>query len=415
MNVEIVSTGTELLLGQIVNTNAAYLSEKLNSLGFNVLYQSTVGDNKERMLEVLNIALNRADIVVTTGGLGPTLGDITKEVAASLLNREMKLHEPSLEKIKSFFVRRRVKMSDNNIRQAMIPEGGIVLDNNCGTAPGVVIELEGGKVVVHLPGPPRELKAMFEESLTPYLKKRFDCQGVIVSKVLRAFGLGESLLEERIREHILNQTNPTIALLARSGEIHIRLTAKASSEEEAQHLIGKVENELRPLLEEYIFATNEQRLEDVVGELLTAKKMTLSLAESCTGGLVTNMITDVSGSSRYLKGTAVCYDNSIKTKIAHVPEETLAVHGAVSKETAVCLAEGIKEVFSTDIGIGITGIAGPGGGTPEKPVGLVYIAVAGKDGTECYEHQFTGLRADNKLRAALTALNHLRRYLLNNR
>jgi nicotinamide-nucleotide amidase len=324
----------------------------------------------------------------------------------------MQMHEPSLERIKAFFASRRITMSENNLRQAMLPAGGIVLDNNCGTAPGVVVETAAGKIIAHLPGPPHEMRAMFQDSLAPYLKERFGGQGIIVSKVLRSFGLGESLLEDKIREYILNQSNPTIALLARHGEIHIRLTAKAATESEARELIGQVENKIRPLLAEYIFGTDEERLAEVTGKLLSEKNLTLALAESCTGGLMASLLTDIPGSSAYFKGGAVCYDNSIKTQIAQVPAQIIAAHGAVSKETAIYLAEGIKKVFNADIGVGITGIAGPEGGTEEKPVGLVFIAVAGQDTAVCHKHHFTSARADNKHRAALSAINHLRKFLL---
>ena len=240
MIVEIVSTGTELLLGQIVNTNAPYLARKLNELGFDVLFQSTVGDNRDRMTQVLSTALDRADIIITTGGLGPTQGDITKEVTAKLLGKTMFLHEPSLKSIKCFFAARKIAMTDNNQRQAMIPEGALVLANDRGTAPGVIVETEKN-TVIHLPGPPFEMEGMFQKSVAPYLIERFGAQGIILSKVLRTYGLGESSLEEEIKDLIKSQGNPTIALLARSGEIHVRLTAKAPSGDEARILIERLE------------------------------------------------------------------------------------------------------------------------------------------------------------------------------
>lgn len=413
MIIELVNTGTELLLGQIVNTNAPFLAARLNELGFSVLYQTTVGDNRERMKNVLKTALERANIVITSGGLGPTQGDITKEVTASLLNKSMYLHTASAEQIKAFFEQRRLCMTDNNLRQAMMPEGAQIVKNTCGTAPGVIIEDElTGKIIINLPGPPHELAAMFEKSIVPYLATRFGLQGAIVSRVLRTYGLGESALEERIKQYISTQSNPTLALLARNGEIHVRITAKAASEGKAVQLIDELESQIHPLLDEYIFGIDEEKMENSVGHLLSNKQLTISLAESCTGGLVTSRITDVSGSSQYLMGSIVCYSNTVKIQQVGVPEAIIAAQGAVSQETAECMAQGIREKIHTDIGVGITGIAGPDGATADKPVGLVYIAIAGAAGTKCYEHYFNGTRTEIKHRTALTALNHLRRYLL---
>lgn len=412
MIVEIVSTGTELLLGQIVNTNAPYLARRLNELGFDVLFQSTVGDNRMRMTQVLTTALARADIVITTGGLGPTQGDITKEVAAELLGRKLALHEPSLEAIKAFFAARKLTMTENNVRQAMIPEGAIVLANARGTAPGVIVPA-GDKTVIHLPGPPFEMEGMFESSAAPYLSERFGRQGIILSRVLRTFGLGESLMEERIKDYIKVQGNPTIALLARNFEIHVRLTAKADTAAAAGALIDALEGRLRERIGEYVFGYDDDTLEAVVGRKLTDKKLTLALAESCTGGLVTSRLTDVAGSSAYLAGSVVCYSNDIKVAAVGVPAATLADHGAVSRETAEAMAAGIRQAFKTDLGVSITGIAGPGGAVPGKPVGLVYIAVAGPAGVVCHEHNFTGQRTGIKSRSALTAVNHLRNYICN--
>jgi nicotinamide-nucleotide amidase len=410
MIVEIVSTGTELLLGQIVNTNAPYLARKLNELGFDAVYQTTVGDNRRRMASVFSIALERADIVITSGGLGPTQGDITKEVSAELLGRDLQLHEPSVEHIQAFFKRRHLTMTNNNLRQAMMPTGAIVVTNHRGTAPGVIIE-HGEKTIIHLPGPPAELEHMFEKSILPYLTNRFGGQGVIVSKVLRTFGIGESILEERIRQFILAQNNPTIALLARSGEIHVRLTAKADSEDTARALIAELEASLREHIEDYIFGMDDQSLEQVVGEELRRHGLSIALAESCTGGGATAKLTDVPGSSEYLIGTVVCYDNRIKTELAGVAPETLQKHGAVSQETAAEMAQGIRGRFAADIGIGITGIAGPGGGSDEKPVGLVYLAVAGPQGIMVEEEHFSGQRSAIKTRAVNSSLDLLRRYL----
>lgn len=413
MIVELVSTGTELLLGQIVNTNAPFLATRLNELGFSVIYQTTVGDNRDRMKLVLKTALERADIVITSGGLGPTQGDITKEVTASLLGKTMYLDEASAERIQRFFTKRRTCMQSNNLRQAMMPEGARIIENTCGTAPGVIVEEEAtGKIIINLPGPPHECSAMFETSIVPYLSERFGFQGAIVSRVLRTYGLGESAVEERIKQYILSQSNPTLALLARSGEIHVRITARADNETQALQMIHDLESKIRPLLGEYIFGIDEDTIELIVGNLLLEKNLSVAFAESCTGGLVTSRITDVPGSSRYLIGSIVCYSNTVKVEQVGVKEEVLTAKGAVSCETAESMAQGIRRKLCAGVGIGITGIAGPDGATADKPVGLVYIAIDGPAGTRCYEQYFTGARTDIKKRTALAALNHLRHYLL---
>ncbi|NMC33187.1 MAG: competence/damage-inducible protein A [Veillonellaceae bacterium] len=412
MIVEIVSTGTELLLGQIVNTNAPYLARKLNEIGYDALYQTTVGDNRRRMSSVLSIAMERADLVITSGGLGPTQGDITKEVTAELLGRPMVLHEESAMYIECYFARRNLSMPQNNLRQAMMPEGAIVVRNHRGTAPGVILE-HADKTIIHLPGPPMELEYMFETGILPYLTERFGNKGQIVSKVLRTFGLGESALEERIHDYILAQQNPTLALLARSGEIHVRLTAKGETTEQAHRLIAELEPKIRERIDEFVFGTDDQTLEQVVGAALTGKGFTIALAESCTGGGVSSRLTDMPGSSAYLKGSVVCYSNEIKIDVVGVPAATIAARGAVSTETAIAMAEGIRRRFGTTIGVGITGIAGPGGGTDEKPVGLVYIAVAGPNGTVVEEERFSGQRSGIRTRAANAALNLIRFYLKN--
>lgn len=410
MIVELVSTGSELLLGQIVNTNATYLSQKLNDMGYDVMYQSTVGDNKSRMTDVLQIALSRADIVITSGGLGPTLGDITKETTASLLGLEMVLHEPSVAHIRCFFERRQLQMTQNNLRQAMMPVGAIVVENRRGTAPGVILE-HANKIIIHLPGPPAELEHMFENGIMPYLTQRFGGQGSIVSRVLRTFGLGESAMDERLRDHILAQKNPTIALLARSGEIHVRLTAKASSVAEAESMLDVLDRKIRDRIDEYVFGTDQVSLEQVVGELLQAYSLKIAVAESCTGGALASRITDVPGSSSYMVGGIVSYSNEVKMSILGVTAEMLTQYGAVSQATAIAMAEGVRNTLNADIGVGVTGIAGPGGGTDEKPVGLVYIAITGPHGTEVLENRFTGQRSAIKVRTVNTALDLIRRYV----
>lgn len=411
MIVEIVSTGTELLLGQIINTNSAWLSEQLNALGFNVMYHSTVGDNRERMAQVFAVALQRADIVITSGGLGPTLGDITKEVSAKLLNRELCLHQQSAGRIQEYFSSRGLDMPESNLRQALVPLDGIVLANSCGTAPGIIIE-DAGKSIIHLPGPPNELKAMFSQELVPYLNRRYLAQGVIVSRVLRVYGIGESSLENMLKDLVETQHNPTIALLVKDCEIHIRLTAKGENDSEAQMAIQTVEPIILERLGNLVFGRDSDSLEMVIGRLLREKGLTVSLAESCTGGLVSSRLTDIAGSSDYVIGGMVCYSNSIKSNFVGVPEAILEAYGAVSEPTALSMAANIRNKFDASIGIGITGIAGPGGAVAGKPVGLVYIAIDGPKGSRCLCFQFSGERKEIKQRTSQAALFELRRYAL---
>ena len=411
MIVEIISTGTELLLGQIINTNTPFLSQRLNNLGFDVLYHSTVGDNKMRMKQVISNALDRANIIITSGGLGPTQGDITKEVTAELLNRTLSLDEDSAHSIKMFFDKRQVDMPESNLRQAMMPAGAIIIKNECGTAPGVIIEHDSN-TIIHLPGPPHELEWMFEHAVVPYLNKRFALQGVIISKILHTYGIDESFLEEKIKSFIISQCNPTIALLASKGEVIIRLTAKSDTKSNAEQLIAGLEEQLRQHIADYIWGLDNDTIEANIGKILTQKQLTLALAESCTGGLITSRITDISGSSNYLMGSIVCYTNKIKTDFIDVPLQIIIDHGAVSHQTASLLATNIRQKFTATLGMGITGIAGPDGATPTKPVGTVFIAIDGPLGIQCKKYTFSGQRTDIKYRISQAALHMLRQYTL---
>lgn len=410
MIVEILTTGTELLLGQITNTNAPYLARELNRLGFDVLYQSTIGDNRERMAQVLSLALSRADIVITSGGLGPTQGDITKEVCAQIFKRNLYLHEPSQNKIKCFFAQRHAQMPQSNLRQAMIPEGALILENERGTAPGIIME-ENEKVIINLPGPPHELEHMFKHAVVPYLQDKYGSQGVILSRVLHTYGIGESALEEKIADLIAAQHNPTIALLARPGEVIIRITAKGDTEASAEKLIDQLQQVIVPRISQYIFAFDDTPMEVAVGQELLHRNLSLSLAESCTGGLITSRLTDIPGSSAYLCGSIVCYSNKVKEEHLGVPQDILINQGAVSEETAIAMATGIRRKLNTSLGVGITGIAGPGGATAEKPVGLVYMAIDGPAGFQCHKYQFLGQRTEIKFRASQAALDMIRRYV----
>lgn len=408
---ELISTGTELLLGQVVNTNAQYISARLAALGIQLFFQTTVGDNRVRMEEAILTALKRADIVITTGGLGPTLGDITKEVSSAAFGRKLELHEESLQQIKAYFSKMGLEMSENNIRQAMIPQGAIIMPNHRGTAPGVIME-RGEKVIINLPGPPHEMKGMFEDGTVPYLTAKYGLKQIIHSRVLRCFGIGESSLEEEIKDLIKQQSNPTIALLAREWEIHIRLTALADDNDHACSMLDALEKKIRFRIGKHIFATNEDTLPKVVGELLTAQKLTIACAESCTGGLIATLLTDIPGSSEYFTQGVVSYSNTAKIRLLKVKEDTLHQFGAVSEQTAYEMAVGIRALSGCDVGISTTGIAGPGGATETKPVGLVYIGVSTPVHTFIQKYLFTGDRANIRMRAAKSALDLLRRNLL---
>lgn len=411
MIAELISTGTELLLGQVMNTNAQYISARLAELGISLFFQTTVGDNRVRMEEAIMTALKRADMVITTGGLGPTLGDITKEVSSAALGRKLELHEQSQERIEAYYLRRGLKMPENNMRQAMIPQGAIVLPNYRGTAPGVIVE-KGAKVLINLPGPPHEMKGMFEDGVVAYLVKKYGLKQIIHSRVLRCFGVGESILEEAIKDLIKQQSNPTIALLAREREIHIRLTALANDVVAASSMLNDLEEKIRLRIGQYIFAVNEDTLAKAVGDLLIEKQLTIACAESCTGGLIAGLLTDTPGSSAYFVQGIVTYTNKAKISSLNVKEDTIYQYGAVSEQTACEMAVGIRTLAGTNIGLSITGIAGPGGATETKPVGLVYIGVATPDHVSGYKFLFTGDRSSIRIQAAKTALDLVRRKLL---
>ena len=403
MKVEIVTTGTELLLGEILNTNVQYLSRKLNNMGFDVLYQTTVGDNAERMQQVLENAMQRADIIITSGGLGPTRGDITKEVVMRVCHTDSYLDLDTWGRIDAYFAKKGLVPTDNNEKQAYVPIGAEVLQNDVGTAPGLWLEY-AGKIFILLPGPPAELMDVCEKQLWARLQQHFADQGIILSRTLHLRGIGESLVAAKLDEVIMAQSNPTIALYARYGEILIRLTAKTKNLASAQKMLDAAEAEVRKYVDAYIYGVDDATLAACLGQELLQQHKTIAFAESCSGGLASSLVTDVPGSSEYLLGSAVTYTNMAKEKLLHVQSDTLAEFGAVSKETACEMAVGVRQLFGSDLGVSITGNAGPGG-SEGKPVGLVYIAVAAKDVVYCQEHHFTSTRTENKLRIAQTAIS----------
>ena len=403
MIVEVINTGTELLLGEILNTNFQYLSRHLNNRGFDVLYQTTVGDNERRMEQVIHNAMSRADMIITTGGLGPTRGDITKDIVMKACNVEGYLDQEVLNKINAFFAKRKTCKASNNDKQAIVPNGATVLNNEVGTAPGLWLE-HNDKIFVMLPGPPSELMHVCEKQLWPLLDNKFAGQGIILSRILHLRGIGESTVAELIDDLIVKQTNPTLAIYARRGEIIIRITAKAVDATAATVMLDDGEAALRDRLEKYIYGVDDETLASYLGKKLLKHHKTISFAESCTGGLASNLVTDIAGSSEYLIGSIVTYTNEAKHNLLKVKEETLNAYGAVSKETALEMAQGVRKLFGSDFGVGITGNAGPGG-SEGKPVGLVYIAIATPDEVYCKEFNFTSTRIENKLRIALTAIS----------
>ncbi|MBQ8510160.1 MAG: competence/damage-inducible protein A [Clostridia bacterium] len=412
---EILCVGTELLLGDIVNTDAAFLSRRLAALGINQYYQSVVGDNPARLEEMLTLALGRSDLVILTGGLGPTYDDLTKETAARLMGRSMYMHQESLDRLIARINRYGFAITENNKKQAMMPEGAVVFKNNYGTAPGLAIEdEEKGKIVILLPGPPRELEPMFTEEVEPYLKKFSD--HILYSRCVNIFGMGESKVEDILRPMMLASTNPTIAPYAKDGEVLLRVTASGKTEDECRALCDRViEKICATEVGGFVYGVDAGSLEGALVSELIARHLTVASAESCTGGYVSKRITNVSGASEVLEGSIVTYANRVKEQFVHVSHETLEAHGAVSRETAVEMARGVRELFGADVGISTTGIAGPGGGTPEKPVGLVYVAVSTKDGEDVRELRIgNGLATREYVRyvSASNALDLARRAVL---
>ena len=403
LKAEIIAVGTELLLGQIANTNAQYLSSKLAEFGINVYYHASVGDNESRILDTLQIATSRSEIVIITGGLGPTNDDLTKETVAKFLNLPLEVDKHSLSKIRDFFDKRSIIMSANNQKQAYIIKGSLALANNNGTAPGIYLEFNN-KIFILLPGPPKELQPMFENEALPIIKKNIlKDENVILSETLRFLGIGESALEQKIADIIKVQTNPTIAPLCGDYEVTIRITAKAATKHAAMDLILPVKNEIIARCKDYYYGDNNDTLTSILHKYLLLNNYTISVAESCTGGLLSHKLTSLPGSSNYFLEGLVCYSNEAKIRLG-VKSDTLIKHGAVSEDTAIQMAEMVKSRSKADIAISITGVAGPGGGTSKKPVGLAYIGISNCDTTYVRKFNFYGNRNEICLRTVNQAL-----------
>lgn len=415
MVAELISVGTEILLGNIVNTNAAYLSEMCARLGLSVYYQTVVGDNEERMTETFRTALERSDIVIVSGGLGPTKDDLTKETAAKVMGMKLVEDSRSRQRIAEYldnYVKSHPgnTVTENNWKQAMVPEGAMVLDNDNGTAPGLILEKDG-RTMILLPGPPGELKPLFEEKVYPYLKK--GQPEIIYSQMVKICGIGESIVETRIADLIEKQDNPTIAPYAKTGEVHLRITARAKDKSEAKRLIKPVTRELKLRFGKNIYTTDESKtLEEAVVELLAAKGMTVTTAESCTGGAVAARLVNVPGASEVLRQGFVTYSNKAKRKYLMVKKSTLKSEGAVSAKTAREMVKGGCFMTKSDACVAVTGIAGPGGGTEKKPVGLVYIGCCVNGHVKVQECRFNGNRSQVREQSVVSALTLLRDCIL---
>ena len=405
MKAEIITVGTEILLGDILNTNTHYLSNELANIGVDVYYQITVGDNEKRLLDQLEESFKRSDLVILTGGLGPTEDDLTKEVCAKYFNLDMKFHQPSWDKIVEIHNKMKRTATENNRKQAYFPVDSIILPNNHGTAPGCIMEKDN-KTIIVMPGPPREMKPMFDDYVKPFLQK--DSKDILKSKVIRIIGVGESKVENDLLDLIQKQVNPTIATYAKDGECTVRVTAKGKNNEEVDNLINPIVKEIKNRFKEAAYGEDETTIEDEVAKLLVENNLTIAVAESCTGGMVSSHLINYPGISSVFMEGCVTYSNEAKIMSLGVKEETLNSVGAVSEQCAKEMAEGVSRRHNTNIGISTTGIAGPEGGSEEKPVGLVYMGIKINGKTIVKKYIFNGDRQQIRYRACKTLLNDLR-------
>ena len=409
MKSAILSVGTELLFGQITNTNTVFLSQQLNLLGIDVMYHYTVGDNPERLEDMIQLAFKDCDLIITTGGLGPTQDDMTKEIACKTLHDELVLHQPSMDALEERFRKYNAVMTENNRKQAYMPSRATVFDNHCGTAPGFALE-ENGKIIICLPGPPFEMKTMFHESALPYLEQRSDYR--IYYRMIQTFGIGESALETELLPLIDKQTDPTLATYASNGCCALRIASKRPTKQEAEDAVNAMLEQVQALVGEYIYSIDGESLVDVVAKKLIAKNLSISSAESCTGGLFAATLIDFPGISSVFDRSFVTYSNKAKMEQLGVKAETLQAHGAVSEETAREMAEGLYRATSSDICISVTGIAGPDGGTPEKPVGTIYMGAVYQGKTYAEKLPLRNIsRTQNRNFAMLSMLDFVNRLI----
>ena len=406
---ELIAVGTELLLGNIANTDAQMISQGLSQLGINVYYHTVVGDNPQRVRQAVDIARGRADILITTGGLGPTCDDLTKVAVAQAFGKELVYHEPSAQRIRERFAQRGTPVTENNFQQAMVPEGCTVLDNDWGTAPGVAFQA-GGTHVLMLPGPPRECAMMFRHRALPYLQQLAD--GVIASRTVKTFGIGESAAEALLRDLMNALHNPTLAPYAKPTGTELRITAHAPTREEALRLIAPVEEQVKAILGDKVIGVDVDSLEEVCFALLKDRGLTVGTAESCTGGLLAKLLTDLPGSSAVFRGGVVSYTNGVKAGLLGVPQDLLDRYGAVSPQVAEAMARGAKAALGCDIALSTTGVAGPDADDRGNPIGLVYLGLAWGDQCRVTEFRAGPVERERVRRqAAQTALDLLRRHL----
>ncbi len=413
MNAEVVTIGDELLIGQVINTNQAFVADRLNMIGIRVIRMATVGDNEEEILSVLEMAWKSADIVLVTGGLGPTHDDVTRAAICTFFNTGLVRNEQALENIRRLFASRGLPVTPLNEQQAFVPQGCAVIPNSQGTAPGYLFE-KGGKSMIILPGVPYEMKAMMEEFVIPHFQPKMK-GSALLHRTLRTTGIAESHLAEKIgdtRELFSADSGLTLAFLPSPLGVRLRISARDDSSDEAARKIADVERKLRERVQKYIYGVENEDLEAVVGEMLAERGLSIAVAESCTGGLLSDRLTNVPGSSRYFLQGFVVYSNASKVANLELPESLLKEHGAVSMQTAEAMAEGVRKRAKTDIGISTTGIAGPSGGSAEKPVGLVWIAYSDKEKTFALKFHFGNNRRRFKERASQAALELMRRKLL---
>lgn len=409
MKTAILSVGTEILFGQITNTNTVYLSQQLNLLGFDVMYHYTVGDNSQRLSELIDLAFRDCDLIITTGGLGPTEDDLTKETACQALHDELIMHQPSLQALKDGAAKRGKPMTENNFKQALMPSRAEVFDNDAGTAPGFALS-EGEKTIVCMPGPPREMTRMWERRVRPYLEKRQT--SVIFYKTLRLFGIGESSLETELLELIDKQTDPTIATYAKEGECSLRIASKRETLAEAQTAVDDMIQQVKERVGEYIYSFDDEELAQVVGRKLIDRGITLSACESCTGGLFSGALTSVAGISEVFDRGLVTYTYDAKMEELGVKKETLSEYTAESRQVALEMVQGLSKKTGSRVCISVTGIAGPGGGTADKPVGLIYVGCIFDGRTEVKEIRMRNVSREwNRHYGVLSMLDLVNRML----
>lgn len=411
MKAEIISIGSEILSGQITDTNANFIAKKLIESGIDLEYISAVSDNPESLLSTLKLALQRSDLIITTGGLGPTEDDITYQTIARALNLKLIKYPEAEENLKRILKKINKEISPSNLKQVYLPEGAKIIINQYGTAPAMILEKDN-KIICSFPGVPHEMKRLIEENLTPYLKEKFPPSIIKKSKTLKITGLGESSVNELIRDYMNKQTNFSFGIYANPEDIQVQITTQAPTEKEVEKLLQSSINQLTKILGNYVYGTDKQSLEGVVGNLLKTKKLKVAVAESCTGGMLGEMITRIPGSSEYFQGGVISYNAKVKEDLLKVPPEVIKKHGEVSEQVARLMAEGVRINCHSDIGISITGIAGPGGATEKKKAGLVYMALSDGKKTITKKHQLFEDRQLIRLRSARRALNMLRMYLM---